>query len=587
MLDDTSPSGSQAALDAVEGPDAATPTGLRLQLQAAGFSPLPLRGKAPPMEGWQNKFNTSRDEIVLWEKMWPDCENTGVLTRLTPAVDIDILHPDAADAIEALAREHFEEHGNILVRFGQRPKRAILLRTNPDEAFGKLSRIFFAPDGSEQKIEILATGQQVVVAGIHPKTGHPYSWHGGEPWLHRREDLPYARECDMRAFLDEAAKRLVEFGFKDKGGSKRKSNTNGGDQGPDGKDQHNERADWGILISRILAGESLHDSLVSLAASFVGSGLTDTAAIERLRQLMTACKAEKDDRWRKRYDEIPSDVHSARNKFKRVPDDTEAPHERDKDAEPALIPLHEIFPIYESAVPPRAWIVPGFLMRRHLTVLVAPTGSGKSLLTIQIGLACAVNMEWAGWRPRRKFRVMFINSEDDLNEMRRRHFAAATIMNLDHHALRKQVLVVDETMDGIVIAKYDAKRRSLLRTPLLEGLVATITAAQIDIVFVDPFAETFDGDENSNNELKWAAVLWREVARRTNTAVGLVHHTKKYAAGMAGDVDAARGAGALAGVARIVSTVFTMTKEEAQAMGVPEEDRVRYIVMTTRRPTLT
>ena len=50
------------------------------------------------------------------------------------------------------------------------------------------------------------------------------------------------------------------------------------------------------------------------------------------------------------------------------------------------------------------------MMRRQVTVLVAPPGVGKSLLTIQLGLACAVQMEWAGWRPRRKFRTLFINA---------------------------------------------------------------------------------------------------------------------------------------------------------------------------------
>ena len=90
-----------------------------------------------------------------------------------------------------------------------------------------------------------------------------------------------------------------------------------------------------------------------------------------------------------------------------------------------------------------------------------------------------------------------------------------------------------------MLAKFDARSKSLIRTPLFEQLVTTIIKNKIDILFVDPFAETFEGDENSNSELKWACMLWREVALRTNTAVCLVHHTKKYASGMAGDVDAA------------------------------------------------
>jgi hypothetical protein len=114
-----------------------------------------------------------------------------------------------------------------------------------------------------------------------------------------------------------------------------------------------------------------------------------------------------------------------------------------------------------------------------------------------------------------------------------------------------------------------------VRTPLLEMLVAVIITNAFDIVFVDPFAETFEGDENSNSELKWAGMLWREVARRTGAAVCLIHHTKKYATGMAGDVDAARGAGALIGIARIVSTLFPMTDKEAAQLLIDERDKNR------------
>jgi hypothetical protein len=42
----------------------------------------------------------------------------------------------------------------------------------------------------------------------------------------------------------------------------------------------------------------------------------------------------------------------------------------------------------------------------------------------------------------------------------------------------------------------------------------------------------------------------------------LVHHAKKYSGNMAGDMDAARGGGSLSGVARIVSTLFTITPAE-------------------------
>jgi hypothetical protein len=67
------------------------------------------------------------------------------------------------------------------------------------------------------------------------------------------------------------------------------------------------------------------------------------------------------------------------------------------------------------------------------------------------------------------------------------------------------------------------------------------------------------------------------VARRTNVAVMLVHHTKKYAQNMAGDPDASRGGGSLAGVARIVATLFPMTREEATAFEIDPDTHNHYL----------
>jgi hypothetical protein len=240
------------------------------------------------------------------------------------------------------------------------------------------------------------------------------------------------------------------------------------------------------------------------------------------------------------------------------------------------IPIRSAFPISESAIPPRDWISPGLLLKRNLSVLVAPPGSGKSLLTLQWAIMISLGMDWAGWHVRAPQKVLVINSEDDIDEMRRRLVASVQKMGVDQHHLAGRIMLADAP-ETIVIAKADNKSKTVIRTPLLERLVETIKQNGIGCIIVDPFAETFEGDENSNSEVKWAGILWREVARRTNTSVMLVHHTKKYAGGMAGDADASRGGGALIGTARTMSTLFAMTADEAEAMSIAPEDRVRYV----------
>jgi hypothetical protein len=214
-------------------------------------------------------------------------------------------------------------------------------------------------------------------------------------------------------------------------------------------------------------------------------------------------------------------------------------------------------------------------MRRQVTGIIAPPGSGKSLLTLQLAMICSSgNGQWSNWRSRGSYRTLVINVEEDEDEMKRRLFGAAGKMNISQDRLTG-VFLAQAT--SIVVAKADSRTKTVTATPILEAIVQTILAERIDIVVVDPFAETFAGDENSNSELKWAGVLWREVARRTNAAVILVHHAKKYAQNMAGDPDAGRGGGSLTGIARIVATLFTMTEQEAEMAGVPSDERARYI----------
>src|SRR5262245_21666317 len=101
----------------------------RLQLVAAGYVPVPLFGKAPPsyrtnnakkgLAGWQNLQAVTTEQVEMWSRTWPDARNTGCLTRLMPALDLDILNEAAVLTIEDHVRERFEERGHVLVKIGR------------------------------------------------------------------------------------------------------------------------------------------------------------------------------------------------------------------------------------------------------------------------------------------------------------------------------------------------------------------------------------------------------------------------------------------------------------------------------------
>ena len=166
-----------------------TPTAIRLLLAEGDYSPIPTYpNKHPACNDWQTKFKVGRPEIELWPKVYPDAKGTGILCAYVPTLDIDVMIDPAAQAIEDLVRERFDELGPILVRFGRPPKRAIPFRC--DQPFVKLLVNLVAPDGSAHKLEFLGNGQHVMVAGLHGDSGRYYRWHGSAPGRVRREELP-------------------------------------------------------------------------------------------------------------------------------------------------------------------------------------------------------------------------------------------------------------------------------------------------------------------------------------------------------------------------------------------------------------
>ena len=193
-----------------------TPEETRLTLCATGYDPIPVKGKGPFIKGWQKLGRTNPDEIRLWTRTYADHLSTGILTARTPALDIDILDPEAAKAVEKLVREHFEERGYVLARVGRAPKRAIPFRC--DQPFPKILRSFAAPHENE-RLELLGDGQQLVAFGIHVETGKPYSWFGGEPGEVERDELPDISREEGHELFDVLVKGLEPFGYQQAGAS--------------------------------------------------------------------------------------------------------------------------------------------------------------------------------------------------------------------------------------------------------------------------------------------------------------------------------------------------------------------------------
>lgn len=162
---------------------------------------------------WTNHATTLAD-VEKWSD-WG--AGIGLRTRDLPFIDIDVssegVAPAIADAIE-------QQYGcKLLRRYGRAPRLAIPFRT--DAPFRKV--IFSLRDTANTecgKVEILGDGNQIVVAGIHPKTGAPYEWRDGDTIggaeilaAHSPRSLPYLDAAQVPSLRETFAQAVAPFGL--------------------------------------------------------------------------------------------------------------------------------------------------------------------------------------------------------------------------------------------------------------------------------------------------------------------------------------------------------------------------------------
>lgn len=254
-----------------------------------------------------------------------------------------------------------------------------------------------------------------------------------------------------------------------------------------------------------------------------------------------------------------------------------------------------IMPYQDNELPPRHWVLGRLLLKGHVTVVVAPPSAGKSTMTLQAavsivsGKASLLNMP-----VHERQRVWMYNNEDDLVEMKRRLSAIKRHFKLDWRDLEingqlslflnsgenRALTIAKRSADGKTLEPYD-----------LALLISYIKKEKIGVFIVDPFLETHAANENSNEEINRVTRMFRHIAKQTDCAVMLVHHTRKApqssSVGHVGNMDSARGASSLMGVARVAVTLYSMSAKDAEEYRVLKNDRHCYVRLDDAKSNMT
>lgn len=179
-------------------------------------------------------------------------------------------------------------------------------------------------------------------------------------------------------------------------------------------------------------------------------------------------------------------------------------------------PLRYVFePVHTfSSATALPWIIKGVLPKAALGVVYGASGSGKSFLVLDMGMAIARGVEWRG-RKVKQGRVAYIAAEG-ADGFRKRLAAYAMRHNVDLATVPMTVLNAAPNL----MEKQDA-------VDIVKGIRASGGA---DLIIVDTFAQTTPGaNENAAEDVGKALGYCKRIHEATGAMVLLIHHAGKDA----------------------------------------------------------
>lgn len=202
------------------------------------------------------------------------------------------------------------------------------------------------------------------------------------------------------------------------------------------------------------------------------------------------------------------------------------------------------FPIHSALAfaqrPEPEWIIKGVLPKADLGVIYGQSGSGKSLITLDMVLAVARGIEWRG-RKVKQGRVLYLVAEGGGGVPTRLKAYA------QHHGVK---------FDDIPLGVMHGVPNLLVEDDVTEIMAALVKAGGVDLIVIDTLAQVTGGaNENSAEDMGLALKHARSIRDMTDAMVLLVHHSGK---------DIARGARGWSGIRAAADVELEVLRDEEQ-----------------------
>ncbi len=152
--------------------------------------------------------------------------------------------------------------------------------------------------------------------------------------------------------------------------------------------------------------------------------------------------------------------------------------------------------------------------RQAILAVVAPTGIGKSVLTMQLATHFAAGKSTIGFAPKRPYRVLAIQNEDSDNDIALMRDGSMSLLN-------------DQEKQMVFENLFFIRLRGTSGKSFLNALESYCEEYDPDIIFVNPLLKYYGGDPLNTRDVSEFLNDLEPILERHNCGLILVHHTIK------------------------------------------------------------
>jgi hypothetical protein len=174
--------------------------------------------------------------------------------------------------------------------------------------------------------------------------------------------------------------------------------------------------------------------------------------------------------------------------------------------------------ILEKEIKPKEYLLYPWLPRSSICMIYAWRGRGKTFLALNIAFAVSHALEVMGWKSEKKFNVLYLDGEMDLDDLQTRLALLVKMYGLNDISENLHFLTPDE-QECEMINIGSKEGQAVIDQKIIE--------ADIDLIIVDNFSTLANGiDENNSKD--WDIVQkWMLSWKRRGKAILGIHHAGK------------------------------------------------------------